>query len=259
MLESIQKANSTFPPLKCVLYGVGGIGKTSFGATFEKPILLPVEDGGSNIDIDAFPRVTTLEDVVSAINALHGDHSYKTLIVDSLDWLEPLIWAATCAEHSKASIEAFGYGKGYIEADKSWRFVMGGFDSLRANKGMNIVCIAHSVVIKTEPPDADQYDRYTMKLHKRAGGLWHEWADLVAFIAYKINVIATKTEKTRGIGTGDRVIHTVERPAWDAKNRWSLPDEILIGKDKTWSAFHAALAEATNNRYVNPTKKEETK
>lgn len=253
MLNTIRKANAIFPPLKAVVYGVGGVGKTSFCATFPKPVLLPIEMGASAIDIDSFPQATTYAQIVEAINALHGEHDFKTLVVDSLDWLEPLVWQATCAEHNKQSIEAFGYGKGYLEADKNWRFLMAGFDSLRA-RGINIVCIAHSAVVKVEPPDADPYDRWTMKLHKRAGGLWHEWADLVAFVKYRVNVVATANEKTRGIGTGERVIHTTERPAWDAKNRWSLPDSIDIGHDKSWSAFHTALNTATNGGYSQEVK-----
>lgn len=254
MLANIRRANAQFPPLKVVAYGVQGIGKTSFGATFEKPILLPVEDGAAAIDIDAFPLATSYADIVGAINALHEEHGYKTLVVDSLDWLEPLIWQATCAAHGKDSIEAFGFGKGYLEADKWWRNIMGGFDSLRANKGMQIVLLAHSEVKTITPPETDSYDRYQMRLHKRAFAMWCEWSDLNLFLNYKVAV--QKTDKgfnqtqTRGVGTGDRVIHTTERPAWDAKSRWPIPEEIFIGKDKTWAAFHKALTEATGGRYA---------
>lgn len=254
MLNTIRKANSFFPPQKIVAYGVQGIGKTSFGATFESPVLLPVEDGAAAIEIDSFPLATTFQAIVDAITALHDEHAFKTLVVDSLDWLEPLVWQATCEEHGKASIEAFGYGKGYAEADKYWRMVMGGFDSLRANKGMQIVLLAHSEVKKVEPPETDPFDRYQMRLHKRAFALWQEWSDMNLFMNYKVAVQKSDqgfgNERVRGIGTGDRVIHTVERPAWDAKSRWPLPEEIYIGKDKTWAAFHKALTEATNGRYT---------
>lgn len=254
MLNNIRKANAVFPPQKIVTYGVQGIGKTSFGATFEAPVLLPVEDGAAAIDIDAFPLATSYQQVVDAITALHGEHDFKTLVVDSLDWLEPLVWEQACAEHGKPSIESFGYGKGYAEADKNWRMIMGGFDSLRASKGMNIVLLAHSEIKKVEPPETDPFDRYQMRLHKRAFALWQEWSDLNLFLTYKVAVQKSDqgfgSERVRGIGTGDRVIHTTERPAWDAKSRWPLPEEIYIGKDKTWAAFHKALTEATNGRYT---------
>lgn len=253
MLNTIRKANSTFPPQKIVAYGVQGIGKTSFGATFDSPVLLPVEDGAAAVDIESFPLITQFEQIVEAITALHEDHPFKTLVVDSLDWMEPLVWDVTCRSHGKDSIEAFGYGKGYSEADKYWRHIMGGFDSLRASKGMTIVLLAHSEVKKIEPPETDPFDRYQMRLHKRAFAMWQEWSDMNLFLNYKVAVTKTEqgfgNERVRGVGTGDRVIYTTERPAYDAKSRWPLPEEIFIGKDKNWGAFHKELTAATNGRY----------
>ena len=259
MLDQIRKANAFVPPQKIVVIGVQGIGKTTFGATFPDPILLRTEDGAHAIDVNTFPDLATnYQAIVDAITALHGDHTFKTLVVDSLDWLEPLIWTETCREHGAESIEQVlkGYGKGYLEADKYWRVVMGGFDSLRANKGMHVVLLAHSEVKTVTPPDSDQYDRYQMRLHKRALGLWSEWADIVTFLTYKIAIRKEDKgfgkDRTRATGSGDRVIYTTERPAWDAKNRWSLPDEIFIGKDETYGAFHTALETATKGGYKKP-------
>lgn len=254
MLNAIRKANEFVPPLKIVAYGVQGIGKTSFGATFPGAILLPVEDGAHAVDVNAFPVAKTYQNIIDTISALHEEHTYKTLIVDSLDWIEPLVWEATCQASEKPSIESFGYGKGYTEADKYWRLLMGGFDSLRVNKKMNVVLLAHSEVKTVIPPDSDTYDRYQMRLHKRAFGLWTEWADIVAFMNYKISIRKEDkgfgSDRNRAIGSGDRVIYTAERPAWDAKSRWPMPEEIFIGKDVTYAAFHAALEAATNGGYT---------
>jgi hypothetical protein len=257
MLDKIHKANSFVPPQKIVVIGVQGIGKTTFGATFQDPVLLRTEDGAHAIDVNTFPDLaTSYQAIIDAITALHGDHPYKTLVVDSLDWLEPLIWEITCQANEKPSIESFGYGKGYTEADKYWRIIMGGFDSLRANKGMHIVLLSHSEIKTITPPDSDMYDRYQMRLQKRALGLWSEWSDIVAFLTYKIAIKKEDkgfgSDRTRATGTGDRVIYTTERPAWNAKNRWGLPDEIFIGKDVGYGAFHAALETATKGGYKKP-------
>lgn len=257
MLDQIRPANAVFPPQKIMIYGVQGIGKNTFAATFTKPVLLQIEDGSAAIDIPAFPLATSFQAVVDIIQALHGEHDYKTLVVDTLDWLEPLLWTACCEAKGWACIEDPGWGKGYIELDKWWRHVMSGLDSLRHTKGMDIVVLAHSEVKRIEPPDTDPYDTYQIKMQKRAFALWQEWADNVFFLNYKTNIQRTKINgsdqvKTRGTGTGERVIYTAERPAWKAKNRWSLPDEILIGKDKTWKAFHEQFSAATGGRYMNP-------
>ena len=177
-LQSVVSSKTLYAPQRFLLYGVQGIGKTLCASTFASPIILRTEDGTSAIDVPTFPDLArTYEDVTQAISALHGEHPYRTLVIDSLDWMEPLIWDHVCQKHVDshgkpiASIEAIGYGKGYIEADAYWRYIQSGLDSLRLKKGMQIVCIAHAEVKTFCPPDGDQYDRYQPKLQKRAFAL----------------------------------------------------------------------------------------
>lgn len=258
-INSITKATTTWTPPKVLLYGVHGLGKTTFGCTFDKPILLRVEDNASAIDAPTFPDLAkTFQDLCDAIQALHGEHEFKTLVVDSLDWMEPLVWANTCAKLEIGSIEQAGYGKGYVEADNDWRMLMGGFDSLRINRGMQIVLIAHAEIKNFQAPDGEAYDRYQIKLHKRAWALWQEWANVVLFANYRRRAIKVKDggakgqDKFRAEGSGERVLFTEERPAHVAKNHWGLPSEIYIGQDRTWAAFHQALNGATGGRYAIP-------
>lgn len=258
-LQSITKATETWSPPKVLLYGVHGLGKTTFGCTFESPILLRIEDNASAIDVPTFPQpANTFQDLCEAIQALHGEHGFKTLVVDSLDWMEPLVWANTCARLGVESIERVGYGKGYTEADDDWRMLMGGLDSLRHTRGMQIVLIAHAEIKTFQAPDGDAYDRYQIKLHKRAWALWQEWSNVVLFANYKRQAIKIKDggakgqDKFRATGSGERVVFTDERPAYVAKNHWGLPHEIYIGQDRTWAAFHQALNTATGGRYAIP-------
>ena len=264
-LEAITSAAAEWKPQKILIYGTQGLGKTTFGCTFERPILLRIEDGAGALDVPTFPKlVETCGEMVEAMQALHGEHPFRTLVVDSLDWLEPIIWAQTVARINEGrdrpieSIEGVGYGKGYVEADNDWRMLMGGFDSLRLNKGMNIVLISHAEVKRHEPPDGEPYDRYQIKLHKRAWSLWQEWSDMVLFANYRRRAIKTKDggnkgqDKFRAEGSGERCVYCDERPAYLAKNRWGLPHEIYIGQDKTWRAFHDALHACTNGKYEMP-------
>jgi hypothetical protein len=120
---------------------------------------------------------------------------------------------------------------------------------------MNIVVIAHAEIKRFDPPDMEPYDRYQIKLHRHASALWQEWATMVLFCNYKTRTDKTdvgfKKEVVRGIGKGERVVLTEQRPAYLAKNHWGLPPEIYIGQDKTWAAFHEALMESTEGRYTN--------
>lgn len=250
-LESIVSSKK-FPPQKVVIYGVPGIGKTSFAATWPDPILLRTEDGAGALDVPTFPQVAgSLEDLRNALNALiRGKHSFKTLILDSLDWTEPLVWAEICRENGVGNIEDFAFGKGYVKVDDKWKAILTGLDMLRERRGMHVVCTAHAVPVTFDPPDSPSYQRYTIKLHKRAAALWTEWSEMMLFLNYKLAVTDGKNGSNgKATGRGERVIHTEERPAYIAKNRWSLPECIHIGHDRTWQAFHDALSEASEGAY----------
>ena len=241
-----------FAPMKIVIYGVPGIGKTTFAGTFPAPILLRTEDGAAALDIPTFPRVmATLQDFDAAMNALRREHPFKTLVIDSLDWLEPLVWDYVCTKNGKENIEDFGYGKGYVKVDDVWRTIQAKLEKLRTLRGMSIVAIAHAVPVTVDPPDSDAYQRYSLKLHKRGAALWMEWAEMLLFLNYKVRVVRKEGEKAKASGSGDRVIYTAERPAYQAKSRWPLEQEIFIGNDPTWAAYHTALTAATEGAYQN--------
>lgn len=241
---------------KIIIYGVPGIGKTTFAGTFPKPILLRTEDGAAALDIPTFPaRVTRMSDFNEVFKALNGKHDFKTLIIDSLDWLEPLVFQSVIDEHNrekpsdlKNSIEAFGYGKGYVKAKELWQRFFTKLDKLQ-ERGMSIVAIAHAAAVIFEAPDADPYQRYSLKMNKHSAALWMEWADMILFLNYKTSVIKGESGKLKGKGHGERVIFTQERPAYQAKSRWPLDEEIFIGNDPAWAAFHENLKEATGGLY----------
>ncbi len=263
-LNNVVNAAEVWMPQRILLYGVPGLGKSTFGSTFDKPILARTEDGAGTIDIPTFPNlIKSYQDMCNVVDTLHGEHNFKTLIIDSLDWLEPIVWAYQIlirpnTEKGKKvkTIEDYGFGKGYHMSLDLWRYLMQGFDSLRNQKGIEIVLIAHADIKRYDSPDSEPYDRYQAKLHKSAFALWREWADMMLFLNFKTHVESTDVgfnkEVKRGTGSGDRVVYTEERPAFLAKNRLSLPPEILIGQDKNWSAFHQAVNECSNGRYQLP-------
>lgn len=243
-------------PQKIVIYGVPGIGKTTFAATFPAPVLVRTEDGARTMDIPTFPALLrSLTDFNGIYKALCGKHDFKTVILDSLDWLEPLVFQRVIAEHNRLtpekqvnSIEGFGYGKGYVKAKEEWQKLFRCLDTL-VDKGMNVIAIAHAAAVTFEPPDSEAYQRYTLKLNKHSAALWTEWPDMLLFLNYRANIVREDGGKAKAKGTGARVVYTSERPAWQAKSRWNLDDEILVGTDPAWTAFHEQLTEATEGAY----------
>lgn len=228
-------------PIKTLVYGPEGVGKSTFASESASPVFIPVEEGTNALDVKRFPRPETLQDFLDAIIELgKGEHEFKTVVVDTIDALEPLIWAAVCKKGKKDSIEDFGYGKGYTIALAEWLTVLHYLERLRALKGINVVLLAHSQVKTFKNPEGEDFDRYELKLAgKGASALCKEWSDNVLLATYEV-IAATneQTKRTRGLSTGNRIAHTVHSGAYDAKNRHSLPDPMPF----VWADYRAAVA-----------------
>lgn len=239
-LESISRSRPKPPRL--IIHGEPGVGKTTFAAGAPAPIVIQTEDGLGMLDVPAFPLATSYDDVMQALGALYEDeHKYQTLIVDSLDWMEPLVWAKTCESLDVKSIEAPGYGKGYVEASLWWQKFFQGVTALRDQRGMAVVMTAHSQIVRVEDPLLPAYDRHDLKLHKRASALAEEYADVILFATWQTHAVTETAgfnqKRTRAITTGERIMHTVGQPAFLAKNRYSLSTPLPL----SWPAFVAAM------------------
>ncbi len=90
-----------------VMHAPIGTGKTTFVAKSTKPIFILTENGLGNNTVPHFPLANTLEEVLEYLQALISDqeHQFETVVIDSLDWLEPLIWSYVAKVHSVRSIE----------------------------------------------------------------------------------------------------------------------------------------------------------
>ncbi|MCU0732407.1 MAG: ATP-binding protein, partial [Hyphomonas sp.] len=172
------------------------------------------------------------------------DHEFRTVVVDSITRLEPLIWDDLCRAQKWSSIEDAGYGKGYILTDPYWQDFLQACQYLRDAKGMTVVLIAHETVTTFKDPTTDSYDRYTMRLHKRAEALVRELSDCVLFfnqvttIRRENKAFGKKDDYTaKGAGSGVRALSCQPRPAFDAKSRYALPDQIIINPGQGYAAL----------------------
>lgn len=226
-------------PMRVLLYGLEGVGKSTFAASAPAAIFLGTEDGTAQLDVERFPQPTCWAHVMEAVEELTtGGHDYQTLAIDTLDWLEPICWQHVCVTRvppgrpPAASIEAFGYGKGYVEAMSFWRQLTAALERLRAERRMDIVVLAHSWIKPFKNPAGEDFDRFEMKLNKLAAGHWREWSDAVLFATHDVTTYEANG-RTKGITSGARIVHTEHDAAWDAKNRYDLPPKLPLD----WSAF----------------------
>ena len=228
-LSCIEEEHKVLPP-RIILYGPPGIGKTTWSTSAPSPVVIRTEDGLGLIKVPAFPLATKLLDVVEALHSLtHEEHGFKSVVIDSLDWLEPLIWKEVAEKAGKKSIEDIGFNKGYKEAVDLWRYYIYLLDVLREKKRMFIIQTAHSVVRRFDAPDVNPYDRYELKMHPLASALLTEWAEAVLFVNYQVVSVATGkgfNETQQGRGDGKRILYAEQRPAFLAKNRIGLKSEL---------------------------------
>lgn len=242
-LASISRTRRISAP-KILLAGEHKIGKSTFAASAPGAVAICTEDGLSGIDANAFPLCQSLTDVYAAIGALMTEsHDYQSVFLDSLDWTEPLIHAHVCAENKWESIEAPGYGKGYVAAALEWKTLLDGFEMLRRERGMAIILISHVKQKRIESPTHEGYDAWVLKMHDRASALCLEWADIVGFAAHRIALKKTDAgfgqKETKAVKTGERLLYLDAHPAYPSGTRFGLKDCEL-----SWDALASQLQPA---------------
>jgi len=221
------KVGATVAAPRIVLIGVEGVGKTTAGAQCPKPIFLTAEDGlvGKGFDgvehyspggwTDVLEFLTWLRDV--------NDKGYESLIVDTIDWLEPHVEAFVCARDKKSSLDDYGHGNGYIALSDEFRRGLALLDGIH-KKGLLVMINAHCQIKPFSNPGGDNYDRYELKCSKRIGAMVKEWSDAVLFANFHVDIVKeSRKGKAKGTGGQVRLVYAEHNAAWDAKNRFCLP------------------------------------
>jgi hypothetical protein len=232
-------------PRRILLHGVDGVGKTTFAAGAPKPIFLGAEEGTNHLDVARFPLPETLDDIFDAIRVLTLEpHDFETLAIDTLDWMEPIVWKHVCDGAKVDSIEdvGSGYGKGYLAALDVWRRIINAIERLQRDRHMHLVALAHSVIKSFKNPEGEDYDRYILKMNEKSASQWREWCDGVYFANYE--TFAKKdmrTKRVRGVSSGLRFLHTERTAAYDAKDRYGLPTSLPLSWDEFERAATAGL------------------
>jgi hypothetical protein len=242
-LSNIVSGPTQKPP-RILLYGVDGVGKTTLAACAPAPIFIGTEDGTARLTVPRFPEPTTWLEALAAVDELAADasHGYRTLVIDTLDWLEPLCWAHCCiGKRTKEgtpveSLMDIQWGNGPNVAQLEWRILVSKLEHLRDARGMAIILIAHSWIKTFKNPQGDDFDRYEIKLHPKASGLWREWCDIVLFATHEQYTHQVKG-RTKAISTGARIMHTERAAAFDAKNRHGLPPVLPLD----WQSLSDAI------------------
>lgn len=215
---------------RVVIYGTEGIGKSSLAAQFPNPLFIDTEGSTSNMDVARMDKPTSWTMLMNQIAFVKANPTVcNTLVIDTVDWAETLAIESVCSQHGKRGIEDFGYGNGYTYAREEMGRFLNKLQEL-VDIGIHVVLTAHAQIRKFEQPDEEgAYDRYELKLGKKTSSqtapIVKEWADMVLFCNYEIVVMTSESKKKKAQG-GKRVMYTTHHPAWDAKNRFGLPEKL---------------------------------
>lgn len=231
-------------PRKAMIYGVGGIGKTTWATSWPDPILLSAEGGGSGMKCKGFSKVASTMDIFrEQIDFIeNGNHSCQTLVIDPINWIERFKHQEIAASKGKATIKDCGFADdGYLLAVPWWDTLIQTLERIRVRRQMHQVLVAHADKTSFIHPEHGKYEYFSPKMHPSAWSMLVEWCDDVLFACFPM---VTKTDSTDtskkqsrrlAVSAGDRVVYTTQSPTRIAKNRLrGCPEEISLDFDDYW-------------------------
>lgn len=236
--------STTDRPQRVVIYGAPGVGKTQLAMAFPAPVFLCAEEGLGARPVARFDGTcSTYAQVKEAFTQLYREpHEFKTIVLDSVDWLMPAIAGEGCARHNCKSMDdsaATTYGRGHGWARDVLSDVLKMADAVAQKRGMHIVLIAHAAAVDTRDPGGEKYTAWGLGVQRLCAQLVTEWSDEIWFVATDVCARPenTRTHERLGYGTSDRVVHVAPNPAWLAKTRQLAGENYNCGNDKGFAAI----------------------
>lgn len=241
-------------PWRFLILGMPGIGKSTFASELPDPVFfcLGIDTNGvDELNVSRYPdSIETYDDLREAIRRLtEEEHYWKSLVIDLLDGIEPMIFAKVIADECKGAKNigevGGGYNKGQDASLDLWRLLFKDLERLQEKRGMAIGLVSHAVRRECKDPERPNYDRWEPNIYRKAAGMLVGWCKEVLFAQEEVGT--TQMDGAKGkhkaILIGKRVIRTRYSPAYDAKNRHGLPDPLPLDF-KTWADAMRANAVA---------------
>jgi hypothetical protein len=171
----------------------------------------------------------------------------KTLVLDALGGFELMCHQHVCTRDFKGDWGDRGflsYHKGFELATKEWLKLLVKLDKIRSTHGIAILILSHAQVRPFKNPVDEDYDRYAADCHTKTWGPTHRWADAVLFGNFHDEIEKPKSGRPKGINCpAQRVVYTERRAAWEAKNRYGMPESFRL-PDKpaeSWDTISRAI------------------
>jgi DNA polymerase III delta prime subunit len=230
-------------PIFMLLYGPPGVGKSTLASGAPKPIFISTERGLDQLNCAKLPAPRDFAALYAQVDALDKEeHDYQTLVLDTIDGAELLIFQRVMNEGKVNSVELYGggYGKGYQRARELWVGLLNKLTEM--SERFNIILIAHSM-IKTiaDPALSSPYDCWQLRVQERSAAIVYQAVDMILFgnLDTTIQKDTPKARKGKGIVSGDRLLWTEPSTGIVAKNRFELSSPLEF----SWAAVQAGIDE----------------
>lgn len=218
-------------PVKGCVYGVEGIGKSTFASKWPDPLFFDLDGGTARLDVKRVGDIKSWPQLMESIKFVYENPSTcRTLVIDTADAAERLCIEYICIKFGKKGIEDFGYGNGYTYLVEEFsRFLV--LLETCITQGINVCILAHAVLkTVTLPDEMGQYDHWELKLSSKTTNkvapLVKEWADLLLFANYETILVTDDKSKKQKAQGGQRMMWTSHTTFADAKNRFNLPEKL---------------------------------
>ncbi len=244
MLEQVKTGVDARAPIKACIYAGPGVGKTTFAASIRDALLIDTEGGSDHVDGQKI-RVKTKQEFDQLLEELlTQDHAFKTVVIDTIDWLQQLVYDDIAKSAGVKNVQRIEFGRGLADAQAVIAGYLNKLQRLIDNR-TNVVLLAHSMRARVnDNPDHQEIDRHQLKLQVNdkgvgVGPMVTEWCDYLLYCAYDDQFYAEgkgASKKTRAAESQDRVMYSEGHTNWMAKARRAIPSKI----EMSWSALAQA-------------------
>jgi len=238
-------------PRLAIVYGEPGIGKTTLAARMPGCLLIDLEDRAGHVDMDVVRADSWLALRATVREIATSDIPHRVVAIDTLDRAQDLATAWLCAERGWDTLDAPGYGRGYVELRAAMLALADDImDVIAAGRG--VLLLAHAQRQRVEDPAQGEWDRWGVRLHdaprSSVAAVYVERADIVALAAMAVVRVSDRDSRVQRARVSGRMLYTTPSAARLAKAVGVEAVDLPLDEAPAWLSAALVPTEASADR-----------